>query len=201
MWYMYADSSGNGTKFGTLLWIHLGMDNSPTIPHGGIGSGGLGGQQFKSLGNVVKRLENIKHYNMHNQTYIWWHTWETPVTLSICILFMSHNSLETFQPSLRSTSSLSLSKSSSVTLHYLSICCSTLPFHDTHQKRRMAFEQFHTCTREPSDINILIIISRTAGLMCGINRRSMGDYGMASLKLPKLCFDQCWPLKWPKNDV
>ena len=40
--------------------------------------------------------------------------------------------------------------------------------------------------REPSDF--LIIISRTEGLMCGINRRCMGDYGMAGLKLPpKLC--------------
>ena len=38
---------------------------------------------------------------------------------------------------------------------------------------------------------LLIIISRTEGLMCGINRRYMGDYGMAGPKLPKLCV---WPV-------
>ena len=38
---------------------------------------------------------------------------------------------------------------------------------------------------------LLIIISRTEGLMCGINRRHLGDYGMAGLNLPKLCF---WPV-------
>ena len=38
------------------------------------------------------------------------------------------------------------------------------------------------------DRDFLIIISRTEGLMCGINRRYMGDYGMAGIKLPpKLC--------------
>ena len=37
---------------------------------------------------------------------------------------------------------------------------------------------------------LLIIISRMEGLMCGINRY-MGDYGMAGLKLPKLCV---WPV-------
>ena len=36
-----------------------------------------------------------------------------------------------------------------------------------------------------------IIISRTEGLMCGINRRYMGDYGIAGLTLPKLCV---WPV-------
>ena len=38
---------------------------------------------------------------------------------------------------------------------------------------------------------LLIIISRTEGLMCGTNRRYMGDYAMAGLKLPKLCV---WPV-------
>ena len=38
---------------------------------------------------------------------------------------------------------------------------------------------------------LLIIISRTEGLMCGINKRYMGDYGMAGLELPKLCV---WPV-------
>ena len=45
-----ADSSGNGHRLKTVR---------PTIPHGGIGGGGLGGQQFKSLENVVKRLDRL----------------------------------------------------------------------------------------------------------------------------------------------
>ena len=32
----------------------------PTIPHGGIILGFLGGQQFKRLGNVVKRLDRLR---------------------------------------------------------------------------------------------------------------------------------------------
>ena len=32
--------------------------------------------------------------------------------------------------------------------------------------------------RNPGAQWLLIIISRTEGLMCGINRRYMGDYGM-----------------------
>ena len=43
------DSSGNGHRLKT---------NPPTIPHGGI-LWVLGGQQFKSLGNVVKRLDRL----------------------------------------------------------------------------------------------------------------------------------------------
>ena len=46
---------------------------------------------------------------------------------------------------------------------------------------------------------LLIKISRTEGFTCGINSLYMGDYGMAGLKLPKLWFDHCWPLKWPKR--
>ena len=48
---------------------------------------------------------------------------------------------------------------------------------------------------------LLIILSRTEGLMDGINKRYIGDHGMAGLKLPKLCV---WPVlttkvtkKWP----
>ena len=33
----------------------------------------------------------------------------------------------------------------------------------------------------------LIIISGTEGLMGGTNSQYMGDYGLAGLKLPKLC--------------
>ena len=44
------DSSGNGHRLKTIR---------PTISHGGIWGGGLGGQQFKSLGNVVKRLDRL----------------------------------------------------------------------------------------------------------------------------------------------
>ena len=57
-----VDSSGNGHRLKTIR---------PTIPHGGIGGGGgLGGQQFKSLGNVVKRLDrcNIFDINYHPNT-------------------------------------------------------------------------------------------------------------------------------------
>ncbi len=51
-----------GTKFCTRVWIHLGMDimlkkqfatRYPTAAFWGV----LGGQQFKSLGNVVERLD------------------------------------------------------------------------------------------------------------------------------------------------
>ena len=47
-----VDSSWNGHKLKIIR---------PTIPHGGIGGGGggLGGQQFKSMGNVVKRLYRL----------------------------------------------------------------------------------------------------------------------------------------------
>ena len=54
-----------GTKFGTGLWIHLGMEMgqnhfAPRYPRAALGGGGcLGGQQFKRLGNVVKRLEGL----------------------------------------------------------------------------------------------------------------------------------------------
>ena len=55
--YTSVDSSGNGHRLKTIR---------PTIPHGGI-LGVLGSQQFKSLGNVVKRLDrlgiNFAHYN------------------------------------------------------------------------------------------------------------------------------------------
>ena len=60
-----------GTKFGTRLWIHLGWTYATTIrpryPRAAFGGGGLGGQQFKILGNVVKRLDRLgihcAHYN------------------------------------------------------------------------------------------------------------------------------------------
>ena len=49
VWFTSADSSGNGHR--------LIAPQCRTIPHVGIGGGGgLVGQQFKSLGNVVKRL-------------------------------------------------------------------------------------------------------------------------------------------------
>ena len=44
-----------------------------------------------------------------------------------------------------------------------------------------------TCTIRPGAQWLLIKISGTEGLMCGINSQYMGDYGMAGLKLPKLC--------------
>ena len=44
------DSSGNGHRLKTIR---------PTIPHGGIWGGVVGGKQFKSLGNVVKRLDRL----------------------------------------------------------------------------------------------------------------------------------------------
>ena len=47
--YTSVDSSGNGHRIKTIR---------STILHGGI-LGGLGGQQFKSLGNVVKRLDRL----------------------------------------------------------------------------------------------------------------------------------------------
>ena len=49
IWYTSVDSSGNGHSLKT---IH------PTIPQGGI-LGGLWDQQFKILGNVVKRLDRL----------------------------------------------------------------------------------------------------------------------------------------------
>ena len=48
---------------------------------------------------------------------------------------------------------------------------------------------------------LLIIISRTEGLMCGINRRHMGITEWPVLSYRSGAFDQWWPLKWPKNDV
>ncbi len=51
IWYMSADSSGNGHRLKTIR---------PTIPHGcTLGEGGLGSQQFKGLGNVVKWLDRL----------------------------------------------------------------------------------------------------------------------------------------------
>ena len=50
IWYTCVDSTGNGHSLKTIL---------PTIPQGSIGGGGLGGQQFKRLGNVVKRLDRF----------------------------------------------------------------------------------------------------------------------------------------------
>ena len=48
---MSVDSSGNGHRLKTIR---------PMIPKGGIGGGGgLGGQQFKRLGNVVKGLDQL----------------------------------------------------------------------------------------------------------------------------------------------
>ena len=49
--YTSVDSSGNGHRLKTIC---------PTIPHDGIWGGGvLGGQHFKSLGNMVKRLDRL----------------------------------------------------------------------------------------------------------------------------------------------
>ena len=48
--YTFVDSSGNGHRLKTIC---------PTVPQGGIWGGGLGGQQFKRLGNVVKRLDRF----------------------------------------------------------------------------------------------------------------------------------------------
>ena len=53
--YTSVNSSGNGHRLKTIR---------PTIPHGGMG-GGLGGQQFKSLGNVVKRLDRLGIHFAH----------------------------------------------------------------------------------------------------------------------------------------
>ena len=49
IWYTSVDSSGNGHSLKTIR---------PTIPQGGI-LGGLLDQQFKILGNVVKRLDRL----------------------------------------------------------------------------------------------------------------------------------------------
>ena len=48
--YTSVDESGNG---------HMPKIIRPTIPHDGSILGVLGGQQFKSLGNVVKRLDRL----------------------------------------------------------------------------------------------------------------------------------------------
>ena len=53
--YTSVDSSGNGHRLKTIR---------PTIPHSGI-LGGLGGQQFKSLGNVVKGLDRLGIHFAH----------------------------------------------------------------------------------------------------------------------------------------
>ena len=50
IWYTSVDSSGNGHRLKTIR---------PTIPEGGIGGGGLWDQQFKRLGNLVKRLDRL----------------------------------------------------------------------------------------------------------------------------------------------
>ena len=55
LWYTSVDSSGNGHRLNTIR---------PTIPHGGI-LGFLGGQQFKRLGNVVKRLDRLRIHFTH----------------------------------------------------------------------------------------------------------------------------------------
>ena len=49
IWYTSVDSSWNGHSLKTIR---------PTIPQGGI-LGGLWDQQFKILGNVVKRLDRL----------------------------------------------------------------------------------------------------------------------------------------------
>ena len=53
--YTSEDSNGNGHRLKTVR---------PTIRHGGI-FGGLGGQQFKSLGNVVKLLDRLGIHFAH----------------------------------------------------------------------------------------------------------------------------------------
>ena len=49
--YMSVDSSGNGHR--------LNKQFDPRYPTTAFCGGGLGGQQFKSLGNVVKRLDRL----------------------------------------------------------------------------------------------------------------------------------------------
>ena len=50
IWYTSVDSSGNGHTLNT---------SRPSITQGAFGGGGLGGQQFKILGNVVKWLDRF----------------------------------------------------------------------------------------------------------------------------------------------
>ena len=45
-----VDSSGNGHRLNTIR---------PRYPTAALGGGGLGGPQFKSLENVVKRLDRL----------------------------------------------------------------------------------------------------------------------------------------------
>ena len=54
--YTSVDASGNGHRLKTIR---------PTITHGAIGGGRLGGQQFKSLGNLVKRLDRLGTHFEH----------------------------------------------------------------------------------------------------------------------------------------
>ena len=55
--YTYVDSSGNG---------HRLKHFAPRYPSAALGGGGgLGGQQFKSLGNVVKRLDRLGIHFAH----------------------------------------------------------------------------------------------------------------------------------------
>ena len=55
VWKIYQTAGPIGTKFGTRLRIHLGIDIktiSPAIHQGAFGGGGFRGQKFKSLENL-----------------------------------------------------------------------------------------------------------------------------------------------------
>ena len=71
VWESCQTAAPIGTKFGTRLWIHLGRIHmqaknkfAPPYPRAAFWVV-LGGQQFKRLGNVVKRLDRLRIHFAH----------------------------------------------------------------------------------------------------------------------------------------
>ena len=143
-----AAANKNNTKTATAsLLIYLGM--YILAPFVCLASQGIYRmcpiciQCCKSKMAAKMSAEYMKHYNNHKQTHLSMAYVRRTVSFSICTSYTRYNSLKTVQSSHKSTSSLSTS--SSVALNFLSICCSTLPFHDTHRKWCITFKQFQTC--------------------------------------------------------
>ena len=62
MWYMSADSSGNGHMLNTIR---------PSIPPGAIWGGGFRGSQIQKSGQIVKRLDGLEPNLVHVGSFVW----------------------------------------------------------------------------------------------------------------------------------
>ena len=71
VWERCQSAGPIGTKFGTRLWIHLGMDIgykqvAPRYPRVAFGGGGVRGSTIQKIGKLVKRLDRLGINSMMN---------------------------------------------------------------------------------------------------------------------------------------